>query len=223
MIKKLILDIDGTITNMDFTIEPETLLALRRVQKSGISIDLCSGNVLPVMIGIRNIIGIRGYLAAENSGIILADNVIHKEFSLEIPMNVLRELMSKLNVSVPLSNRWRETSLAFNYSGEMEPVKEIVNKYPVTLQYSKFAYHILNLHQDKGYALRKIIEMSSVSPDEILVCGDSENDISMFTKDVNKAAISNSDESLKKLADYVSDEESGFGLVNSLRHFGLLP
>ncbi|EQD60789.1 phosphoglycolate phosphatase, partial [mine drainage metagenome] len=67
MIKKLILDIDGTITNMDFTIEPETLLALRRVQKSGISIDLCSGNVLPVMIGIRNIIGIHGYLVAENS------------------------------------------------------------------------------------------------------------------------------------------------------------
>ncbi|MHB1492214.1 MAG: phosphoglycolate phosphatase [Thermoplasmataceae archaeon] len=222
MIRKIILDIDGTLTDMDLKVDPEIIESLRYVQKQGISIDLCSGNVLPVMMGIRNILGLKGYLAAENGGIFYVNGSIRKDFTNEAPLAAFELITKNFTVTEPVTNRWRETSIAFNCSGDIEALKSFAKEFPVSIQYSKFAYHILNKNQDKGHAVNAIIQMSSVMANEVLVCGDSENDLPMYIDSVRKAAISNSDNRLKERADYVSVDKFGKGLIEILRFHDLI-
>lgn len=222
MIKRIILDIDGTITDMKLQISPDTIKVLRIIEEKGVRIDLCSGNVLPVMIGIRNIIGLKGFLAAENGGIILSDNEIRKDFSKDIPIKVLKAMKTKFQITEPLTNRWRETSTAFYYSGNPELVKDYAKEFDVSIQNSKFAYHILNKGQNKGHAVDVFLKLSEIRKDEVLVCGDSENDISMYMEGVHKAALSNSVDILKEKAEFVANKDYGEGVVEVLNHFGLL-
>ncbi len=222
MIKRVILDIDGTITDMTLQISPNTIKMLRIAEEKGIVIDLCSGNVLPVMVGIRNIIGLKGNLAGENGGIILANNNIRTDFSKEVPLKVLSHLKAKFNVTEPMTNRWRETSVAFYYSGNPNLIKDYVKEFNVVIQNSKFAYHILNHNQDKGHAVESFLNILKIRKDEVLVCGDSENDISMYMDGVHKAALSNSVDILKDKSEFVAKREFGEGVVEVLDHFGLL-
>ena len=222
MIKRIVLDIDGTITDMELKISPDTIKMLRTAEENGIRIDLCSGNVLPVMIGIRNIIGLKGNLAAENGGIILSNNEIRKDFSKNIPIKVLKAMKTKFQITEPLTNRWRETSTAFYYSGNPDLIKDYAMEFNVTIQNSKFAYHILNKNQNKGRAVDVFVNLSKIRKDEVLVCGDSENDISMYMEGVHKAALSNSIDILKEKSEFVSSKNYGEGLGEILNYFGLL-
>lgn len=223
MIKLLVLDIDGTITEKDRTIKVETLNSLRNLKKVRPEIKIClvSGNVLPVMYGISGIMGIGDILFGENGGILMKDGIIEKFFEPGITKMVFQKIREKTGAQEYITNRWRETSIAF-IPGERVDYTEYEKEFGVRIEDSGFAVHIMNQGQNKGFAVRKLIDILKIEKDEILACGDGDNDISMFKSVTYSGCPSNASAGLKAESLYISEKSYGDGLLDILDHFSLL-
>lgn len=223
MIKLLILDIDGTITQRDQSILPETLINLRKVVISNPELHIClaSGNVLPVMFGVRTILGIGESLAGENGGILLYKQQITPYFQKEKTVEAYKEIEKDLGAVEFITNRWRETSISFILDGSHD-FKKYEQKYGVVIQDSGFAKHILNKGQNKGFIAGKLMKIYGVSRDETLACGDGDNDADLFEVVGKSGTISNGSSSVKERAEYVSEKAYGEGLIDIMKHFKLL-
>ncbi len=223
MLKLLMLDIDGTMTEKDQSMNEKTLTALREVKKRNRDLNICliSGNVLPVMIGIMNITGIGDSLMAENGGLLYHAKSITKYFDSVAPKNALEKLKEDHGAVEFITNRWRETSLSFILDGvhDFSPYEKQFN---VKIEDSGYAKHILNNGQGKGFATRKLMEIYGCSPEEVIACGDGENDISMIKIAEYSGVPNNAIDELKVSASYVSDKPYGEGLIDIFRHFSLI-
>lgn len=74
---------------------------------------------------------------------------------------------------------------------------------------------ITELKSSKGRAVQKLCEYLQIKNDEIVTIGDGKNDISMFKLTKNSVAMGNSNEDVKKMANYVtsSNDEDGVAKV----------
>ncbi|MGP6239565.1 phosphoglycolate phosphatase [Cuniculiplasma sp. SKW4] len=223
MIKLLVLDIDGTITEKDRSIKVETLISLRNLKKSMPEITIClvSGNVLPVMYGIRGIMGVGDILFGENGGILMRDGAIEKFFEPGITKRAFQKIKEETGAKEYITNRWRETSVAF-IPGEKTNYTKYEKEFDVRIEDSGFAVHIMNQGQNKGFAVTKLIDILNIKKDEILACGDGDNDISMFRSVTFSGCPSNASAGLKAESLYISEKSYGDGLRDILEHFSLL-
>ncbi len=226
MIKLAVLDVDGTLTDSERRIGPEIMQAVPKVQGKGVTISLVSGNVIPVMYALRTFLGINGPAFGENGGIMLVNDDITPFFSPEVPREYYQILGKRIKTYSIMSNRWRETSVAF--WGDREEILDEIDgmekewKEKVEVVDSTYAWHILNRGENKAFAVNKLKELYSLEPGEILVVGDSDNDYSMYETDSVKAAIENSTERIKENSEYVSELPNGKGVIDVLNHYGLL-
>lgn len=90
------------------------------------------------------------------------------------------------------------------------------NKYKGRLQLvrsGEYFFDILDLDATKGNAIRQIAEKFNFKKEEIVVLGDSYNDLSMFDQAGLRIAVKNSYEKVLRSADFVTDENynCGFG------------
>ncbi len=209
MIKLVILDVDGTITDQDRNISTSAIEAIRAVQKKGITVSLISGNVIPVMYALRIYLGINGPVFAENGGVEY-DKGITPFFTMDKPMRLFNRLREMDLCEGILTNEWRYCSVAFFPNpGKEDEIYDIARDYKVTLTDSGFSWHILNTEQSKGFAIKKLSEDFGIKLEDVLACGDSLNDMSMFQMPVRKAVPKSAREELKALADYTSNESYG--------------
>ncbi len=65
----------------------------------------------------------------------------------------------------------------------------------------------------KGNAVRFLAELWNIKKEEIMACGDQDNDIEMLLAAGVKVAMGNATEDLKKIADYVTDTVDNDGVV----------
>ncbi len=223
MYRLLLLDIDGTITENDLSVSLHALETLRMVKKKNPSLKIClfSGNVLPVMMGIRNILGVGDSLMAENGGILLHEEKITKFFDREIPWKAFEKIRIDHGAREFITNRWRETSISFILDKTVD-YTEYHDMFNVRIEDSGYAKHILNMEQGKGFAAKKLMELYNCDPMETISCGDGENDIGMIKITGHSGVPNNSIDLLKENAEYVSDHSYGNGLVDIFRHFSLL-
>ncbi|MGP6219790.1 phosphoglycolate phosphatase [Caldiplasma sukawensis] len=221
MIRLVVLDIDGTITEKDQSISENTLFYLRKLKNKVSAICLASGNVLPVMIGIKNITGIGDSLAAENGGMFFHKGNIIKKFNKEGPYKCYEKLHRELGAEEFITNRWRETSVSFILNG-IHDFSEYEKEFNVRIEDSGYAKHIMNRDQSKLSAVEYFRESYGFEKEEVLVCGDGENDISMFSGGYHTGCPSNSFNTLKKISEYVSENSYGKGLIEILEYYSLL-
>lgn len=223
MIKLVVLDVDGTITDQKRIISTNVIIALRKIMDSNVIVSLVSGNVIPAMYALKIFLGINGPVLGENGGIMLDENDITTYFSMEKPKVFFDYISKKTSATEIITNRWRESSVGFQAEDEDIPkiAEEAVN-YEVDIVSSGFSWHILNKGQNKGFGLKVLKEKLNIADDEILVIGDSDNDISMFINTVHRATMSNGTDMLKEKSEYVSDLSNGDGLVDILNHFRLI-
>ena len=217
MIKLVLLDVDGTITDPGRLISTKAVEAIRKVQKDGVAVSLASGNVVPVMYSLKTFIGIGAPVFAENGGAMFQNDEIFPFFSMEGPKRLFDRLEEEGKLKGILSNKWRLTSMAYapipQYALE---VSQIAEKEGLVTVDSGFSWHLLNKGQDKGFALEKLREIYSLDYEEILVMGDSYNDAPMFMKNVVKVVPANGEESLKEMADHIAKEGNGDGVAEIL-------
>jgi phosphoglycolate phosphatase (TIGR01487 family) len=223
MIKFMVLDVDGTITDQNRIIAPGAITSIRAGINNGLQISLVSGNVIPVMYGLKTFLGINGPVFGENGGIMYYNGSIQKFFDKARPFKFLDYISQKSSAESYFTNQWRETSASFSMNPEDEAVvADEAKKWNLEIVNSKFTWHIMNPKQNKGYAIGIIKELFRLNWDEILVIGDSDNDNAMFDLPVKKACPYNATGTIKSMSHYVSQESYGEEISDIMAKFHIL-
>jgi phosphoglycolate phosphatase (TIGR01487 family) len=223
MVKLAILDVDGTITDSSRRIQESAIKAIRKAQDNGKIISLVSGNVVPVMYALQIYIGMRYEVFAENGGVMYYQNRIEKFFHKRKTEEFLKHISEISSARGIFTNVWRYSSMAFEMDSEdTEIVKAESIRWNLEITDSSFSWHVLNKGQNKGYALKKLMELHHIEKEDILVVGDSKNDLPMFVEGVNRSTIKNGDPDLKEVSDYISPMGSGEAIQDIFRKFSLI-
>ena len=81
----------------------------------------------------------------------------------------------------------------------------------------QFWFNIIQRNIDKGVALRELMEMYHIAPEEVIAIGDNMNDMGMLTCVPNSVAIGNAREEVKAVCKYVADANANDGVLQILR------
>ncbi len=223
MIKLIVLDVDGTLTDKARKISLNAIENIRKVISNDILVSLVSGNVIPVMFGLKTYIGINGPVFGENGGIMLNNSEITHFFSKNLPKQFLNEISRTTSAREMFTNQWRETSVAFTMDEEdREAVSKKAVEKGLYIVDSKFAWHIMNRGQNKAFAVEYLKKLYDIDNSNILVIGDSDNDLSMFELNVHRASPSNASSSIRNLSEYVSEYPYGNEIGDIFEHYHLL-
>ncbi len=223
MIKLIVLDVDGTLTDKIRKISLDAIENIRKAISNNIVVSLVSGNVIPVMFGLKTYIGINGPVFGENGGIMLNDSKITPFFDKTLPEQFLNEISKTTSAREMFTNKWRETSVAFTM--DEEDIKTVLKKASESGLYivdSKFAWHIMNKGQNKAFAVEHLKKLYGINNSDILVIGDSDNDLNMFELDVHKASPSNASQNIKNLSEYVSKYPYGSEIVDIFEYYNVI-
>ena len=223
MIKLVVLDVDGTLTNKNRLISISAIKYIRKGINKNVIFSLISGNVIPVMFALQTFIGINGPVFAENGGILLYKNRIEKFFDKSGVEKFLEHISKKSSVEPVFTNMWRETSAAFNMNNyDKNYVSDEAEKHGLYIVNSKFTWHLMDKNQNKAYAVNYMKNEFKLNYDEILVVGDSDNDMPMFNLNVNRACPANATDTIKNKSDYVSKHRYGNEMKDVLNHYKIL-
>jgi Cof subfamily protein (haloacid dehalogenase superfamily) len=88
----------------------------------------------------------------------------------------------------------------------------ITGSYPTFLE-------IMNAGVSKGAALKTIMEYRGLKPEEVLACGDEENDLPMFSAAGFSAAPSGAREKVREAADFIFGSNADEGLAVFLQEY----
>ena len=222
MIKAVVVDIDGTITDSKRMIQPQGIEALRQVQQKGVAVMLSSGNVLPITFGLSIFIGLKGPVIAENGGVVSFKENVYKLNSNTLPVRAYDYLKTKVEVERLFTDRWRESEVALKRTADPKIIEEILKGWSVVIETTGFAIHIMELGHSKMNGVRKASELIGIDTKDIAAFGDSDNDVSMLQECGVGIAVANASPAAKMAAKYVCREPHADGVIEGLRWLGLL-
>jgi phosphoglycolate phosphatase (TIGR01487 family) len=220
--KAVATDIDATLTDPSRLIDLEAIKAIREVEESGIPVMLVSGNILWTVQSLSRYIGTTGPLIAENGAVVMYGDKMETLGEIEPCLEALKYLKKHMDVQELANNRCRLTEIALKEDVDPEEVKLILAKFPVSINATGFAIHIMPEGTDKFIGLKRGCEILGIEPHEVIAIGDSENDIGMIRGCGMGVAVANAGPDLKVSADLVTSKPHGSGVVEALRTTGLI-
>lgn len=111
--------------------------------------------------------------------------------------------------------------IAFFDGSQEERVMEAMPGCEATRWYPSFA-DVVPAGSSKRIGIDKVIEYFGISLDETMAFGDGGNDIAMLEHAGISVALGNAADDVKQAADYVTTSVDDDGVVNALKHFGLI-
>lgn len=214
---------DGTITNSSKIIQTLGIEVLRQAQDKGCTVMLASGNVLPVVYGLSTFIGLRGPVVAENGGMVSYNDEVHTLFSNEVPLKAyehLREVMP--GVRRLYTDHWRRTEVGLNREADISKVMEALKDWPLEVEATGFAIHLMQKGHSKMAGVRKACELIGVDVSEVAAFGDADNDEAMLRDCGYGVAVGNASEKAKRAADLVTKGRHAEGVREGLLSLGLI-
>ena len=214
MIKLVLTDVDGTLTveRDTYEIDLDAIKALRELEKHGIKVGLVSGNSYPVLRGLYTYFNFHGGLVAENGCIVYYNDIVIKVCE-EIDKNLIREFESKFNVVRTWQNEFKYCDLTFNPPILKKEMIEWANSRGLYIKTSGYAIHLSKSLSGKGVGVRKLIELHNLNKHEVLGIGDSSTDKEFLEEVGIKVVVGNADEEIKRIADYITRNKSGKGVI----------
>ncbi len=218
--KALVVDVDGTITFADRSLDCRAVEALRSLR---VPVVIATGNVLCFARATSKLVGTGGIVIAENGGVVEcgvveADTSHLKEC--EEAFAFLKEHFSLERVDP--ENRKTEVGLRRNF--DIERARGLLKGYPdIEVVDTGFAVHIKSKKINKGTGLKRIAKLMNLSPKDFVAIGDSPNDIEMLLASGFGVAVGNAHPELKKVAALVTEGVHGAGVaeaVGNLRERG---
>ena len=143
-IKAVVVDVDGTLTDMNKVMFTSGIEALRKVQTRGVPVSLASGNVLPVAYGLSTYMGLQGPIVAENGGVVSYREQIFQVSEGVLPEKAYEYLRSRMPVERLFTDNWRRTEVALRRSADLDRVREELKDWNVTIEATGFAIHIMD-------------------------------------------------------------------------------
>jgi phosphoglycolate phosphatase (TIGR01487 family) len=211
--KAVAVDIDGTITYSDRSIDCRAVAALRSLK---IPVVIATGNVLCVARAVAKLLGTSGIVIAENGGIVECGRVESDTSH----MKECNDALEILNIHFSLvrldpETRITEIGLRRNFDAE-EARKFLGEEAVVDILDTGFAIHIKSKKINKGTGLKRIAQMMGLDARDFLAIGDSPNDIEMINTAGLGVAVGNAHPDLKKVAGLVTKGKHGSGVEEVL-------
>ncbi len=218
-LKALVVDIDGTLTDMRRAINCRAVEALRKLK---IPVVLATGNISCFARAVAKMIGVSDVVIAENGGVVRfsydgEDTVLGDKSKCLKALEVLKE---RFEVEL-LDNEYRKAEVCLRRTFPIEEARKILPK-DVKIVDTGFAYHIIDKNVSKGRALKFIAERLGLDVKDFIAIGDSENDVELLEVAGFGVAVANAHEKLKEVADLVTSKPNGDGVVEALEFLGLI-
>jgi len=202
----LALDIDGTLTTPEHTIDPRVF---RVLPEWPAPVVLATGKSFPYPIALCHFVGIPERVIAENGGVVCVDERVRIEGDVErvvAAAEAFRERGGELgwgDANTP--NRWRETEVAARVTADEALLREVAEEFGLAFLDTGYAYHLTDPNVSKGNGLREAASILDRDPGAFVAVGDSMNDASTFAVAGESYALANADRVATDAADIVVD------------------
>jgi len=227
VLKALVTDVDGTITDRRRRINTAAIETIRTLFDAGIEVVVASGNTVCFMDGLCKMVGTDGTIIGENGG------VYRRGFSgtLRVPgdqktcldaFEVLREYFAEKGIELELFGaQYRFADVAFARNIDPDEARTVARErhLPVRVLDTGFAIHLQVLSVNKGTALAELAGEMGLHPSEMMAIGDSENDIEMLKAAGIGVAVQNAAAPVQAAADWVSPSTYGDGFVEAVKKY----
>ncbi|MHB8051921.1 MAG: phosphoglycolate phosphatase [Methanoregula sp.] len=225
MLKALLTDIDGTITDPTRRISTGSIETIRSLVDSGIEVVLASGNTSCFMDALSKMIGTKGSFIGENGGVfragytgslhITGDQTVCRK-ALEVLQAHFRASGKELELFSPT---YRFADLAFARTVPVDEVKSVLRDHPVQVLDTGYAIHLQAPGINKGTALVELAREMGFNPADFLAIGDSLNDIQMLKTAGIGITVANAHPDIKAVAQYIAGKEYGDGFVEAVKKY----
>jgi phosphoglycolate phosphatase (TIGR01487 family) len=209
LIRAIAVDIDGTLTDKNRVICPDSVQAMRSIR---IPVILATGNThcftrtMAIALGasFAFIAGVVSY--SDNDMEILAD------------LSACESAYQELSKAFQLhrhDSRYRFTDITLKRDFDVKAAFKLIEErhLPVELIDTAFAVHIKDKAVNKGTGLYRIAKRLDINLHEFAAMGDSISDAPMFELAGFRAAVGNADPKLKAISNYVAKAKYGSGFA----------
>ena len=214
MAPPLVLDIDGTMTRPDDSIDPRFFDLLPQWDAP---VVVATGKAFPYPVALCHFLAMPEYVIAENGGVVLAAGEMTVNGDGEAPRRVAEGLAKQgydLGWDAPDTiNRWRETEIAVARDRPLGEVEELAAEHGLEVVDTGYAYHVKLPGVEKGIGLQSVARLLDRDPEEFVAVGDSENDVSTFGVAGESYAVANADAKARRAADVVVDQSYSEGTL----------
>jgi hypothetical protein len=230
-IRLVVTDVDGTLTTADNSISLAALEAVRCLEESGIVVGLASGRALPRMESLAQRAGITGPIIAENGGVARLHRdgqLVDFGYSRQPAIQALEKLKGLFPQAIEETedDKFRLIDLGIKSHG-VGPAELRRHLDDVQLLDSGYMLHLLQKGVSKGITLMRLLGKigdGNLSPEEVMVFGDSTTDVSMFQRFPHSVLIVNprlpaqQRQAIEQVAEYVSILPLGEGFAQVVQH-----
>ena len=217
MAPTLAVDIDGTLTRPDWSIDPRIMDALGSWPAP---VVIATGKAMPYPVALSQFVGLDTYVIAENGGVAVSDGtleIVGDRTAADEVAAAYREAGHEVGFGEPdLANRWRETEIVVDRSQPLEPLQEIAADHGLEVVDSEFAYHVKSPDVSKGKAFQRLADVHDLDPATTVAFGDSPNDVSLFELVGRSFAMGNATEEARAAADTVTSASYADGFLEAL-------
>ena len=225
MLKALLTDIDGTITDPTRRISTGSMETIRSLVDSGIEVVLASGNTSCFMDALSKMIGTKGTFIAENGGVFrigFSGPLVIRgdQTAVKTALTVVQDHFQKQGISLDLfSPTYRFSDLAFARTVPADEVRMVLRDYPVQVIDTGYAIHLQAPGINKGTALIELAREMGLIPADFLAIGDSLNDIQMLKTAGIGITVANAHPDTKAASQYIAGKEYGDGFVEAVEKY----
>ena len=217
MAPPLAVDVDGTLSRSDRSIDPRIFDALAAWPGPVI---IATGKALPFPVALAQFVGIDPLVIAENGGVAVATDTIQVHGERTAADEVAAEYRSRgydLGFGEPdLANRWRETEVVVSRSQPLEPLEEIAASHGLEVVDSEYAYHVKSPDVSKGSAFEALADHLEIDPAATVAIGDSPNDVALFEAVGQSFAVANATDEAKDAAERVTSASYADGFLEAV-------
>ena len=205
--KMFVSDFDWTLGKGPNYIDPETVELIKKYQKKGGIFVICTGRAKSSILSITDYHKIDCDLICCQGAIISHSKTGKTLESYGIDPNLSQRIANDLVLDnetvLPTIQKLMALAMPDRVNAIIEKYQA---KYPEVLINSgaRGLVEIINPKYSKGLATKKLADKYSVDYKDVLVIGDSTNDVAMFEKEFYKVAVGSACEELKSLSDEVA-------------------
>ncbi|MDH7592788.1 MAG: phosphoglycolate phosphatase [Methanomicrobiales archaeon] len=222
MLRALVCDIDGTITDRQRRVNTAAIEEIRSLVEKDIAVVLASGNTACFMDAACRLVGTNGAFIGENGGVYRRE--YGSELCIERERRAAEEAYRRVEahfrergIALELySDRYRFTDIAFARTVSSDEVKGVLGEVPIKVVDTGFAIHLQAPGLNKGEALKKLSVEMGLSPKDFVAVGDSINDLEMIEQAGLGIAVANGHPKTKAAAFFVTEKSYGEGFVEAM-------
>jgi phosphoglycolate phosphatase len=218
VLKAIVIDIDGTITNPNRSLDLDVAKMFRELN---VPVVLSTGNPLCYVHAAAKLIGISGIVIAENGGVVStgfdSPSIIAEG---KDECEKAYELLSQYHDLVKLDAAYRKTEVVLNRDVAVGDLRSTLTENGVDIEIidTGYAIHIKSTAMNKGTGLLKVAELMGLEPSDYLAIGDSCNDAEMMQVAGFGIAVGNADDEAKQAAKYMTQASFGKGTLEAIEY-----